>query len=733
MIDGEVTGTISTEGHAHSCQDQSQYHPFVPRSSGSDYNPLVTHSRRTLVLPLSFGLLAGCIHYDLRGEERCNGRDDDRDGVIDEDFPDIDEDGIADCVDTEACDGRDNDGDGLIDEGFPDTDGDGILDCLDVEDCDGVDNDGDGQVDEGALDADLDGTPDCLDTQCELAVAGAGSVDSRTCPGQTPGPDPWSGITALQTNTSGEIRDCADVPTIAVVKDTNSDGKLGVGDHPSWAYVTHSGRATNLPADNLVLSTWGYEDVVIDGPFQVLGSPSFIDVTGDGQAEVLVLLPGGRLHALDASGEMQWTSPVEMGVQRNWPSPLDGNGDGVVDLLAGTRVYDGSNGEILWHGLGSGNGIVVDLDGSSPNEIVVDGAAFSVNGWMLWDTGYGGMSSHAPTQADADDAPEIWSFTGDIALIVQANGNASLLSGSTSGLTHEPTIADFDGDGLPEAVRAGSALAIATELDGTVRWTAPVQDYSSNAAPSGYDLNGDGAYEVLYADHEAFYIFDGRTGAVLYTDPDHVSWTGQEYPTVADIDLDGSVEILVCNSSIDPDEPRSGIVIYDQPNGSWVPGTRGWPIANWQVTNIDEYGVPDLTARPWLDHNVFRAGPPHPDAPRFDLVVEIVDSCVASCDPGGLVRLEVQVSNIGTRDYLDPVPVAVWSLDGDDRELLTTLAVSPADAGEVLASTTIELSIDDVGPDGVLIAAGDVGTGLLPKECDDANNVVVWTADVCAD
>jgi hypothetical protein len=49
----------------------------------------------------------------------------------------------------EACDGKDNDGDGRVDEDFPDTDADGTADCVDVEECgDCVDNDGDGTVDE---------------------------------------------------------------------------------------------------------------------------------------------------------------------------------------------------------------------------------------------------------------------------------------------------------------------------------------------------------------------------------------------------------------------------------------------------------------------------------------------------------------------------------------------------------------------------------------------------------
>jgi hypothetical protein len=106
--------------------------------------------------------------------EKCNGRDDDGDNLIDEGYPDFDGDGRANCIDQETCDGLDNDGNGLIDE-LIDADRDGYsgcgVDCDDrhrdvhpgaVEDCDGVDDDCDGVRDDG-FDADADGTPDCFD------------------------------------------------------------------------------------------------------------------------------------------------------------------------------------------------------------------------------------------------------------------------------------------------------------------------------------------------------------------------------------------------------------------------------------------------------------------------------------------------------------------------------------------------------------------------------------------
>ena len=91
--------------------------------------------------------------------EECNGIDDNCNGLIDENFPDTDDDSLADCLDVEECDGLDNDGDGAIDEGF-DSDGDGVPDCPASELCDGVDNDGDGDIDEG-YDLDGDGYTSC--------------------------------------------------------------------------------------------------------------------------------------------------------------------------------------------------------------------------------------------------------------------------------------------------------------------------------------------------------------------------------------------------------------------------------------------------------------------------------------------------------------------------------------------------------------------------------------------
>src|SRR5687767_14127836 len=74
-------------------------------------------------------------------------------------------------------------------------------------------------------------------------------------------------------------------------------------------------------------------------------------------------------------------------------------------------------------------------------------------------------------------------------------------------------------------------------------WTANVQDGSGWAAGTAFDFDGDGVAEAMYADEATLFVFDGL-GSPLLAVP-RSSKTLIEYPVVADVDNDGSAEIVV--------------------------------------------------------------------------------------------------------------------------------------------------------------------------------------------
>jgi hypothetical protein len=107
-------------------------------------------------------------------------------------------------------------------------------------------------------------------------------------------------------------------------------------------------------------------------------------------------------------------------------------------------------------------------------------------------------------------------------------------------------IGDLDSDGdLDILVTSGGTQAQALSYHGGSLWLRDdlgLEEWFDNIEPAAFDLNGDGATEVVVTTRSAVYVLEGATGSTIwkrYTDHASVS------PVITDLEHDGSFEILL--------------------------------------------------------------------------------------------------------------------------------------------------------------------------------------------
>ncbi|MBI5497209.1 MAG: choice-of-anchor D domain-containing protein [Deltaproteobacteria bacterium] len=319
------------------------------------------------------------------------------------------------------------------------------------------------------------------------------------------------------------------------------------------------------------------------------GAPAIADLDGDGFAEVI-----WRNHVFDAAGHLKWAGTARSGSAGHgaFSFPVDLNGDGTLEVSAGFTAYR-ADGSILWNRTDvqfDGLPAVADFEGDGTPEVVV------TNGWV-----------HILNGEDGTDAyPTI--------TLPYPEGGCSEANASDCD-TPIPTnvaLADFDGDGKPEIAVANKNLLLVLEANGTENWRVEISDQSGMSGPSAFDFEGDGIYEVVYADEQQVFALRGTTGQNIYTSP-RSSRTIAEYATIADVDNDGHANIVVVQN-----EPLlrqvKGIKMLANATGQWAGSSRIWNQHAYHITNVTESGqVPRAEPTHWRGdaaHNSFRAQGP---------------------------------------------------------------------------------------------------------------------------
>jgi uncharacterized protein (TIGR03382 family) len=369
------------------------------------------------------------------------------DGTDQPDFRDPDSDNtgtpdVADsgCVDTtpadQRCDGGDDDGDGVVDQvdGFDgfgilkDTDGDGVGDALDLDDDNdgiadsveaGKDTDGDGRTDDVDLDSDNDGLPDVVeaghasaDANHDGTVDCAGGVGANgLCDALETAPDSAiPGFTVVDTDGDG-IADFRDLDSDddgildryengASCADVNLDGVCDGGDADRDGIADSADGSTGFGAG-------GYEDPTnTDGD----ANPDYRDPDADGDGITDVIEGGNGGDDTDGDGK------VDGG---------DADGDGIKDAADGNPEFGGVV-------------TVIDTDGDG----APDFQDLDSDGDTLTDADEAGDPAN-PVDTDDDGTPDFQDPDSDGDAAGDGTDNCRLLANSDQ--------LDTDADGQGDA------------------------------------------------------------------------------------------------------------------------------------------------------------------------------------------------------------------------------------------------------------------------------------------
>jgi hypothetical protein len=557
-----------------------------------------------------------------------------------------------------------------------------------------------------------------------------GDSGSSDTPGGNPDPDSCSDV---DTSPIG-------VAVLGQLTDDNGDGLINDSDMPDVVVAASGGGLTVISGDNSVVH-W-----TRSGLGSEPSTPAIADLDGDGRPEVIASGSTGFFAFRGDTGAPYWTSSA--GSTRNICGGVgvyDLNGDGLPEIVQGSQVLNGQTGAPLFtgaYGAGTGYsgstyasfGVAADIDLDGVLEVVVGNALYSPTGQVIW---YNGQTDGfvAVGNFDSDPYGEIVVTTYPGRVRLQDNDGTVLWSGTYTGSTvGPPTVADFDSDGKAEIGVAGNGVYVVIDTDGTQLWSRAINDYSSGFTGSAvFDFEGDGEAEVVFADENDVWVFEGATGAVKLKESQHSSATCSEYPAVADVDGDGQTEIIYTSGAYSGSE--MGVRVIGDASGSWQPARTTWNQHTYDITNVENSSgkIPSTPNPNWTTYNTFRSGDlsSATGGAYSDAVPVLGEICTDECDEG-ILQVVLYIGNSGVVDLPAGVPVSLYTREGGSWRLLstevTTEAIAPGDTVEGIVFSLFE---EDVPEDALRFVVDDSnGVGVI-GECDEDNNALEITGGLC--
>jgi len=467
------------------------------------------------------------------------------------------------------------------------------------------------------------------------------------------------------------------------------------------------------------------------------GGPSIHDLDDDGKPEVIYGATVYRADGCLASDTLGFPA-YSKGVV---PVIADVDEDGKMELVLGNGIHEWSTATASWvaepyfvpGSLAAGQVAVAEL-GSYPL------AAF------------GGLDRSEVVVVSAGTI-RVQTLEGAVIF-----GPVTIPGGGTGG---PPTIADFDGDGRREFASAGGTQYVVFDFDcltggdpvkcggqspGTgVLWSQPSKDASSNVTGSSvFDFDYDGKAEAVYADECFLRVYDGTTGAIVYSAA-RSSGTTYENPVIVDVDGDYHTEIVTSVNdyanlncpATDPLFPAAtfqynhGILILRDEQERWAASRPVWNQHAYAVTHVGNHGeIPKTSnvALNWKDPalNNFRQNV------QGDLEALGQPDLTAGGDVGAvkcvgtIATIEARVCNRGTLPMVSGTEVTFYD-DSPTGAALCTAQI-PVALG-VKECTIVSCQADLGGQRHDIYVRVDPQTQTL--ECHEKNNDALYTGVEC--
>ncbi len=370
------------------------------------------------------------------------------------------------------------------------------------------------------------------------------------------------------------------VDSTPAVADINGDGdmEIFVGSGDGWVYgLDNQGNSLpGWPQFTGIAPSAGDPDG--DNTYGIFGSPAVADIDSDDTFEVIV---GAFSHLIyvwnaeDGSVHPGW--PFN-NADTFWSSPAlaDLNNDGDLEIIVGAdstvpqggllRVFSPDGDEmpgwpqlidqVIWSSPAIG-----DIDDDGQLEIVVGTGIF-----------YGDGRGEYVNAYESDGTPVTgWPVSLE-------DGNSS----TDNRVFSSPALADVDGDGQLEIfIGSLDGYLYSISSGGSILWKSTPAgegqnpaDFAIFSSPAVGDIDGDGQFEVVVGGGWHITAFNALTGAKKsgypietgYPDLGGTPMFTWSSPTIADVDGDGLIELLIGNGRKDesgyPD--AGGVRVYHE-------------------------------------------------------------------------------------------------------------------------------------------------------------------------